>query len=91
MWLTKVCKPNREEDLTKYPGSIYRYVMKTAKIGRANDEKGGEQAGKAKTIIKNENETHSSCECLILMSKIFKYSLHLYLARNMFFIHFKFL
>jgi len=52
--LTKVWKPNREEALTRYAGSTYKYVKQIAKIGRASDEKGGEQAGKARSIIDNE-------------------------------------
>jgi len=43
-------KTNMEENLTKYAGSIYEYVKKAEKIGRANDGKGGERAENARPI-----------------------------------------
>jgi len=41
-------------NLTKYATSIDPYVKKEDKIGRINDEKGGEQSEQARTIIENE-------------------------------------
>jgi len=45
-------KTNREENLTKYAGSTY--AKKVEKIGRANDEKSGERAEKARPMVENE-------------------------------------
>jgi len=47
-------KVNREENLTKYAESVDAYVKKAEKIGKSNDEKGGEQKGKARSTIENE-------------------------------------
>jgi len=47
-------KTNREENLTKYAGSTYAYAKKVEKIGRANDEKSGEWAEKARPMVENE-------------------------------------
>jgi len=37
-------KTNREENLTKYARSMDAYVKKAEKLGKSNNEKGGEQA-----------------------------------------------
>jgi len=47
-------KTNREENLTKYAGSINANVKKEEKIERVNDKKGCEHAEKARQIIKYE-------------------------------------
>jgi len=49
-------KTNSEENLTKYTESIYAYVKKAGKLGRAQDEKGGEQAVKTTAIIEHEKQ-----------------------------------
>jgi len=41
-------KTNREENLTKYSGSIDANVKKEEKIGRVNDKKGCEEAEKTR-------------------------------------------
>jgi len=47
-------KTNREENLTKYAGSIYAYAKKVGKMETANDDKGRERAEKTRHIIENE-------------------------------------
>jgi len=47
-------KADREENLTGFAGSINACVKKAENIGRADDEKGGEEAEKSRSIIENE-------------------------------------
>jgi len=71
-------KANREENLTKYAGSIYANVKKPEKIGKW--WKKWRQAEKARFVSNRPWKTIllSNCECLILMSNMF-HSLYLYL------------
>jgi len=66
---------NREENLTKYAGSIYAWVKKAEKMGRVRMRK-LVTSSKARFIIDIRSKTYfSSC--------VFDYSVYLQKARNM--------
>jgi len=80
-------KANKEENLTKYARSIYQHVKKAEKNRKSKWWESWRTSRKSKNRNREwKTRPISACECLILVFKMFQYSLYLYLAWKKIFI-----